>query len=252
MALIPSALFLFDTTAILAGKTLDWQAFSQLGECYVPNGVLEQLEFMCDRASEPDTERASREFMRFYPNGGWKKTSITAEHPTLKPAPGNKLSQRARLVQQILGCAYGLALRYPDRLIVLVANDQPMLQQLHQLQTKNLCGLPLPPMMQWVRLQRRPPVITQHMQRMRSQSGNPSASTGQSPQRKVVHPDAKQGWDPPKKRWAPWRSLDLQGLVSNTVSLLIVVAILGGLWRFVSPSTFAQFWQRLPIVGAPK
>ncbi len=249
MALIPSVLFLFDTTALLASKTLNWQEFAKLGECYVSASGLEQIEFMCDRASEPETERAAREFMRFYPTSGWKKTSKTAEHPALKPAPGHKLSKRARIVMDALGCAYALALRYPDRLIVVVANEQPLLQQVTGLQTKNLCGLPVPALLQWVRSQRRPPVITHHVQQMRStQGGNktgPSDAVGR-------YPNADQGWDAPKRRWAIWRSLNTSGIFSTVISWMMLLVLIGVGWRIVNPVSFNQFWQQLPLVGKPK
>lgn len=265
MALIPSVLILFDTTALVTGKSLDWQEFSRLGECYVPAPVLEQMEFMCDRASEPELESTAREFMRFYPTSGWKKTSLQAEHPTLKPAPGHNLSRRARLALEVASGAYGLALRYPERLIVLVANDQPMLQQVMGLKTSNLCGLPMAAFLQWVRSQRRPPVINHHLQLMRASAakpgstGNPSAtrtSTATSEPRSAAlrseTPSVRPGMYTAKRQRAKVRSRQFFSLVSNLVSLVIFLVVIAAIWRFVSPASFTQFWNWLPFVGSPR
>lgn len=267
MALIPSVLILFDTTALTAGKSSEWQEFSRLGECYLPEGVLEQMEYLCDRSSEPELESTAREFMRFYPTSGWKKTSLQAEHPTLKPTPGHTLSKRARLSLEVASCAYGLALRYPERLIVLVANDQSLLQQVMSLKIKNLCGLPLPALLQWVRSQRRPPVVNHHLQLLRT-SGQPdpsvkrSSTTSTKPVNNasrsaaVTHTDTpaavRPGMYTAKRQRVKVRSRQFFSLVANLVSLVVFVTILAAFWRFVSPGSFNQFWNRLPIVGSPR
>jgi hypothetical protein len=267
MALIPSVLILFDTTALTAGKTLEWQEFSRLGECYLPEGVLQQMDYLCDRGSEPELESTVREFMRFYPTSGWKKTSLQAEHPNLKSAPGHTLSKRARLSLEVASCAYGVALRYPERLIVLIANDQSLLQQVMGLKLKNLCGLPLPALLQWARSQRRPPVVTQHLQSLRT-SGQPEPSTRRSPaaSAKAVNtasrsaaatptdptPAVRPGMYTAKRQRVKVRSRQFFSLVSNLVSLVIFLIVLAAFWRFVSPGSFEQFWNRLPVVGGPR
>jgi len=240
------SLILLDTTALLTGKTSDWQEFTKLGECYVPELVLEQMNYMCDRASEPEVESVAREFGRFYPDSGWKKTSMKADHPSLKPSPGHTLSKRARLVLDGLGCAYGLALRYPDRLVVLVSGDQAMLQQAFNLETKNLCGIPVPALMQWVRSARRPPVVTQHLQQMRpGADGDAHGTRPTSGKRRGTAPLPSAS----AQRRLSGRSLS--ELFSTLVSLAMFILIIGVIWRFVSPTSFNQFWQNLPVVGKP-
>ncbi|MDX2245116.1 MAG: PIN domain-containing protein [Leptolyngbyaceae cyanobacterium bins.302] len=267
MALLPPISIVFDTTALLAGKTLNWQEFSRLGECYVPEAVLEQMQFMCDRASEPETESTAREFSRFYPTSGWKKTSLKAEHPLLKPAPGHNLSKRARLALDVVECCYGLALRYPDRLVVLVANEQPMLQQVMGLQTKNLCGMPVSALLQWVRSQRRPPVVNHHLQLMRSakpgQSSQSSlneagtrrtstATTRPTSTTAAASTAVRPGMYTAKRQRSSLRSRQFFSLLSNLVSLVILLVVLAAIWRFVSPASFNQFWQNLPILGTQR
>lgn len=261
MALLPSILILFDTTALLAGKTREWQEFSRLGECYVSEGVVEQMQFMHDRASEPDVETTAREFNRFYPTSGWKQTSAIAEHPSLKPAAGHTLSKRARLSLEVLGCAYGLALRYPESLVVLVANDQPMLKQVLGLQTKNLCGLPLAAFIQWHRSQRRPPVVSQHLQQLRSQPApigdliarkSVASKSGKSPSPRsavVSPPSVSYGV---KRQQQAARSLRISSLLSSLVSVVILLVAVAAVWRVISPASFNQLWQQSPIGGAKK
>lgn len=266
MALLPSLLIVFDTTALVVGNTSEWQEFSRLGECYVPEGVLEQMELMCDRATEPEVERTAREFMRFYPTSGWKKTGIRAEHAALKPTPGHALSQRARLSLAVASGGYGLALRYPERLIVLIANDQALLQQVLGLSLKNLCGLPVPALLQWTRSQRRPPIINQHLQQMRTgQPAKASANHKPAPATALISnpgrslnatrtatPEVRPGVYTAQRQRGKVRSRQLMSLFSSLVSLAMVLGVIATIWRFISPTSFAQLWNQLPFIGAPK
>lgn len=261
--LLPPILLLFDTTALLATKTRDWQEFLQLGECHVPDAVLEQMEYMNDRASEPEVEAIAREFNRFYPNSGWKKTNSLAEHPNLKVAAGHSLSKRARLSLDVLRCAYGLALRYPNSLIVLVANDQSMLKQVLDMQVKNLCGLPLTALVQWNRTQRRPQTVSQHLLNLRTPSdvvGDPI-----KPRRLRVAPSTARSHHPPASAPAPKvvslqadrqrkaaKSLKVSSFVSNLISLGVLVIAIAAVWRVVHPVSFNQLWQQLPLVQKQK
>lgn len=261
MALIPPLLLLFDTSALLAGNSRDWQEFARLGECYVAEGVLDAMEFMSDRAAEPGQESTAREFLRFYPTHGWKKTNILAEHASLKAVAGHTLSKRARLVLEVLQGAYGIALRYPDSLIILVSTDQPMLQKVTGLEKSNLCGLPLAALVQWSRSQRRPPVVSHHLQLMRATQNSATAA----PKKNVATPASRQpgptratapsaeGWSAPTPRRRRNRILtQLLRWGSNLVSIALLVAAIAIAWRFISPATFNQFWQQIPFVGNSK
>ena len=257
MSLIPSLILLFDTSALLGSNIRLWQEFSKLGECFLAEAVVEQMEYMSDLASEPQVEAAAREFNRFLPNSGWKKTSTKTEHPSLKPAPGHTLSKRARLGQEVLECAYGLALRYPDRLIVLVANDQPMLQRVFGLQAANLCGMPLSVLVQWARSQRRPPVVTQHLQRMRAATKPPTQPKEEPFQSKDVlraaaaESSGKVVSYQAQRQRRRMRTFRLSSLLAQLTSLVILVVAIAAVWRVVHPVSFNQFWQKLPIVGKP-
>jgi len=268
MTLLPPFSLVFDTTALIVGKTIDWQEFSRLGDCYVPEVVFAQIEFMCDRASESETERVAREFMRFFPISGWKKTGTKAEHPLLKPTPGHTLSKRARLALEVVEVAYGMALRYPDRLIVLVANDQPMLQQVLNLQTQNLCGMPVPALLQWVRSQRRPPVVNHHLQLMRTTVNQMSVASTSLPAKRTAQPTSatrrsatttrgatpsvRPGQYTAKRQRAEVLSRRIFGLLFNLVALVFLLVIVAATWRFFSPTSFDQFWRTLPFVGTQR
>jgi len=218
------------------------------------------MDYLCDRASEPDVESTAREFKRFYANDSWKRTGIQAEHATLKPTPGHTLSKRARLALTVAGCAYGMALRYPDSVIVLITNDQPLLQKVMGLQVNNLCGMPFTALMQWSRSQRRPSVVHHHLQLMRAAGTPGKASATVKPATKSMHgmPSARiadpvaPGTYTAKRQRSQSRSRILSGLFSNLVSLVILVVVIATIWHFVNPASFAQFWKSLPIVGASK
>jgi hypothetical protein len=258
MGLLPSLLIVFDTTALLSGQTRDWLEFSQLGECYLPEAILEEMQSLNDHASDPAIEKVAREFNRFYPTSGWKRTGIRAEHPSLTPAEGHTLSKRSRLALEVLQCAYGMARRHPSCLVVLVANDQPMLQRLLALNTANLCGLPLAAFLLWSRTQRRPAAITHHLQRMRS----PTAIAGDEVPARKVGPPPPSPWPPepevPASRPTSYqatrqrrnlRSAQISRLLSSVVTWLVVAIAIAVVWRVVHPSSFQQFWRQLPIVG---
>jgi PIN domain len=188
MSLLPSFILVFDSTALLAGNTHDWQNLAHLGECFVPVAVWEEIRSLNDRAPDAETEAKAREFARFYTESGWKRTDALAEHSSLNPVAGHTLSKRARLSLEVLECAYGLARRHPQGLVILVANDQPMLQRLTPLRTHNLCGVPFATLLQWSRTQRKPETVSKHLQLMRSSA---AASAPDQPSQTKLYQSAQ-------------------------------------------------------------
>ncbi len=268
MSLLPSFVIVFDTTALLAGKTREWQQFSQLGECLVTEGVLEVMNALCDRAPEPAIEATAREFARFYPTSGWNVSLAIAEHPSLKPADGHSLSQRARLSLEVLKCAYGVARRRRDSLVIVVANDQPMLQKIQGLNTKNLCGIPLAALLQWTRTQRRPAAVAHYLQLTRSPetaatigTSRPSASPkSASPKSSIAKPTGRLVTAPTPvisrsarqtsaRQTSARRSPHWSRLLANIVNLIVIVTVGAVAWRFISPASFNQLWRQIPMVG---
>jgi hypothetical protein len=256
MSLLPSFVIVFDTTALLAGKTREWQQFSQLGECLVTEGVLEAMNELCDRAPEPAIEATAREFIRFYPTSGWQVSLAIAEHPSLKPVDGHSLSQRARLSLEVLKGAYGVARRRRDSLVIVVANDQPMLQKIQGLNTKNLCGIPLAALMQWSRTQRRPAAVAHYLQLTRSPE---TAATIATSRQTVSSPYSKSTgrlataptpvMSRSARKTSARRPAHWSRLVANGVNLIVFLTVGAIAWRFISPASFNQLWQKVPIFG---
>jgi hypothetical protein len=237
----------------VAGKTRDWQLFARAGECFVPRAVLEEIEFLCNRASEPDIERAAREFSRFYPESGWHSTLSIATHPALKRTEAQALSHKAQLSFTVAQTAYGLSRNRSDCLVVLVANDQSLMQRIRLIDAPNLCAIPLAAMMVWCRTLRRPAVVSTQMQVMRQPV---TVAGGMNTVGKLPRSTASPVRVPPpavkclQPRPLPQRhALRLQQTFYNLLTLLLVASVVLGVWRVIEPASFERFWQQLPIVG---
>lgn len=264
MSLLPPLLIVLDISALLAGRTREWQEFSRTGECYVPRAVLDEMAVLKEQASEPEIESVAREFARFYPNSGWKEATAIADHASLKPVEGHTLSKKARLSTTVLQYVYGLAERRSDALVILVANDQPLLKRLQALNMPNICGLPFTALVQWSRTQRRPPVVTHHMQGMKSPApvsgdltaARPASTTATSPKAiakpaSTLQPLPTRSTSAPSEQWdarRPKRQLPIKPLLGNLFNLLVLVIVVGVIWRFAHPKSFAQVWNQLPFV----
>lgn len=253
MAALPPVLILLDISALLAGRTRDWQLFSRVGTCYVPRAVLEEMEFLCNRASEPEVERVAREFSQFYPTSGWQPSVSIATHPSLRPAPGQSLSSKARLSLAVAQTAYGLSRNRSEALVVLVANDQSLIRRLRIIDAPNLCGIPMTALVQWGRTLRRPLVVTNHLQMMRSPVGVVGGMTTVSPSMRSA--TVQRAAAAPSKRTVTRRppaaphSLRIAQAFYNLLTLLLITLLGLGIWRVVQPASFEQFWQQLPIPG---
>jgi len=253
MAANPELLLLFDLEVLLQGQPRDWQAYQSLGECVIPKPVQRQLSTLAEQgAAEATIEAKAREFLRFLPKSGWQISTAIAPHPALKPAPGSTLSNRARLTQAIAECAYANASSSPHKLVVLVTNQQPLIMKLPELARPNLCGMTQAHLQQWIRSQRVPASIEQHVLDMKTvarATGNPNrppahakpakaASTPSSTPKRPRHPSDRS------RRQNPLSDVpaNLLGLV-----ILLTIGVLG--WRLVQPQSFGQTWQKL---GLPK
>lgn len=273
MTVLPPIVLLFDISAILAGKTREWQDFARVGECFVPRVVLEEIEFLQHRASEPDAERTAREFTRFYPDSGWKSSLSIASHPALKAAPGQAMSSKARLSLSVAQTAYGLSRNRPEALVVLVANDQGLMQKLRMIDASNLCGIPVSALLQWSRTLRRPAVIATQMQTMRSpvEAGSRSMGNRAATESSVYRPTARSTHRSATRatsRTTAVRSTSVQraatrqstapssarlgSLLYNLLTLAIVAAAILGVWRIIAPDSFGLFWQQLPFAEQTK
>jgi hypothetical protein len=254
MAVIPPFLLLFDVSALMGGGTREWREFSRIGECFVPKVVLEEINFLTGRASEPTQEQTSREFVRFYPESGWKSVSAIATHPSLKPAEGHNLSKRARLTLTLIQAAYGLARNRPDGLVVIVSNDQGLMQRLRALETPNLCAIPVVALVQWSRSERKPPVVIHQLQAMRSTVGAtataiPGKQTKTIPPTQVKAATSKQSET--RRSTRPAFRLPIAKIFYNLLTAAIVAFVVLALWKVAFPTSFDQFWRQLQQFDQP-
>ena len=173
---LPPILVVVDLSAIMAGTTREWQEYSRVGKCFLSQVVYEEIEFLCNRAPEPNLEKTSREFIRFYPNSGWQVSTANETHPSLTPADSQALSKQARLALATVQCAYGLSQEQTTQLVVLVSNSQPLLQRLQALEAPNLSGITATAILQWARTGQRPVAVTQQLQSMIKAGNSPGNS----------------------------------------------------------------------------
>ena len=262
MAASASILLVFDVSALIPGKTREWQEFAQVGQCVLPQAVSEEMQFLCDRATEPDIETTAREFSRFYPNSGWQVTTANASHPKLQPASGQTLSKKARRALAVAQTAYGLTQEQPNALVVLVANNQPLLKSMQGLGVETLGGLTTALLRQWSRSGQPPAAIAKQLQVAKSRPATSSVASPNSSVRpnSAMHPTmGGNGKVPPALSRASVKTKTKPrsghpGAFSQMISgLLALVFFLGGsllLWRFIQPASFNQVWQQLGLPGA--
>lgn len=253
MAALPPFLILLDLSALMASGVRHWQEFSRLGECFLPKAVLEEIQMLCEHAIEPAQARTAKEFVRFFPESGWKATTSIAQHPALKPAEGHTLSKKSRLSLVTAQAAYGLARNRPEGLVVVAANDQGLIQRLRMLNTPNLCGLPLTVLVQWSRSARKPPVVANQLHAMRlmvgavtpsvSRSLNKVTPTVAAAQPKVSQP--AQSLNRPAVR----RSFRPAQVFYNLLTVTIMAIAILAAWRVVHPASFNKLWQQIPFLG---
>jgi hypothetical protein len=255
MVALPPFILLFDISALLAGNPQHWKEFSRLGECLVPQAVLEEMQFLCDRAPETTLEQTAREFMRFYPKLHWEETTLLVEHPSLQPAEGHTLSKQARLSLSVAQTAYGVACNRPDAIVVLIANDQALLRRVQILKVPNLCGVPLAALVQWNRTLRRPPLVSHYLQLLRS----PVQTTGSTSNAKSEGTSNAPKSSFSSVRFAPRRITTYQRvvrfpwfrlLIANLVVIGVALIVLVSMWRLLHPPSFDRFWKQFSSSSA--
>ena len=274
MSAPPPILLLFDVSALLARTTREWQEFSQMGACCVPKVILEEIQFLCDRAPEPDQEKKAREFMRFYPQSDWQMTEADADHPLLQPPAEEALSKTARLALAVAQCAYGLSQEEPNKLVIFVTNEYKLLQKIRSLAVLNLCPLPESTFVQWVRTQQRPIAVTQKLQLLTRSSSktavsqpltrppNPANAPTASRSRTTSSSTPAARSSPARNHPAHHPSRPLQrstfsgrGVGSQLVSgliALIFVAIASLIWlRMTQPANFNKLWKQMGLPALP-
>lgn len=256
MATTPPIAILLDLSTIMGSSIREWQEYSRIGNCYLPQIIYEEIEFLTGRAPEPNVEKTAREFTRFFPESGWQLTNAHAIHRTLNPAAGQNLSKQARLVVSVAQCMYGFAQENPDNLVVFVSNSQPILQRIPALNTPNLCGITAAALLQWVRTKQRPPAVTQKLQTF---SNHETLVTDSQPNIEEENPlpaNTPVMTGPASATQTPTRPRSSSNnlvtkVVSTLISLLIFVVLGLTAWRFIQPESFNQFWRQTGLPALP-
>ena len=255
-------LLLFDSSAVLARKTREWQEFSQRGECFLPLVVLDELRFLCNRAPTAEQEQTAREFSRFYPDSGWQKTAVQKSHPALKPASGQALSKKARQSLAVSQCAYGLSQDHFSRLVVLVTNDQLLLERVQALGAPNLCGITAAALLQWGRTRKQPSAVFQCLRMMETRASamgtlplrQLSVTRTTTPSKTIPIKGADTTHTGQLQRPVSMRPSSGSQLISSVLALAGVAIAGFFLWGLLQPANFNQVWQHLglpPLPGQP-
>lgn len=253
-----NVLLIFDHKTILTGRTRDWSLFDQIGTCFIPQVVMEEIQFLCTRAVNPEEETKAREFSRFMDNNNWQINQLLAEHPSFIPPDGQNMSKNARLTQSIAKSVYGLAQEYPSQLVVLVSNQQTLTNDIERLNINNLTTLTLAQFTQWLRTKQRPINVSEKMQKMitegfagaKVQPSPPQLSQSQpKPQQiNIITPSPTN-----KKEYVRESKVIVRkpGCFANFISSIL--AILGFslagliLWYLIQPNSFNQFWENMNL-----
>jgi len=260
MSDLPPILLLLDLSALLVGKPREWQEFTRLGKCYVPQPVYEEIQALSNIGVERNHEQTAKEFCRFFADSNWQLTGAGAVHPSLQPSDGQNISKRARLAQAVAECAYGFARNSPGRLVVLISNDQSLLKRIQGLGVANLSGVPVSGMLIWSRSGRRPPIVAQHLQAMRSTTVTVSSAT--VPRRvQTVAPVSTRTLPRPIKQHQPRlravqplydRPSLLHQLTSGISALVALTIALSIAWYIVQPRSFNQFLRARNLPSLPE
>lgn len=163
---LPPIVVVFDLGALMTGRTREWEMYSRLGTCYLPQVVYEEIEELAGRAAEGTQLEVAREFARFWPYSGWLLSDAAVGHRLLQPAAGAQVSKQARLVVAVAQCAYALSQERSRELVVFVSDSLRLSQRMQSLEVGNLCCINSTVLMQWARSGQRPLLVTKQVQVM--------------------------------------------------------------------------------------
>lgn len=254
-------LIIFDLSAILASHTRDWTIFDQIGTCIIPQIVMDEIDFLCKRASNPDEEKTSREFTRFIVDSTWDITEILADHPSLNSSHNEDLSKNSHLQESIAKSIYGLALEKEKKLIVSVSNKQTLRNNLDSLKQKNLCTLPLSQFIQWIRTKQIPVNVNQQIQIMtgkqvsQTQSNSSSTSNSQSFQNNNRQSSVSASNNNQYQSRNKFKTAKKSNFIGNLISYLFALigfSLVGLLiWNIAQPESFNKFWEKTGLPSLP-
>ncbi len=251
-----SIILVFEPRAILAGRTRDWSQFHKLGTCLIPQVVLEELEFLTNRAVEPEEEKIAREFCRFFPESGWQVSNYQNTHPSFQHKQGENMSKSAGLQMAISESVYGIATDNLDQLVVLVANQSNLRNDIDNIGQDNLTTLPLTRFIQWLRTQQKPVNVSQKLQNFNCSGNNSTPVTGitNSPKKKYTsstNKSSSQSSSGASAKVKKKKSNPLTPIISTILALGGFVVVGSLVWYMVQPNSFQQFWQKTGLPSLP-
>jgi hypothetical protein len=235
--------FLFDRGAILSTNQHFWQAASKSGYCLLPQLVVDEIKRIAEEASpnpaqNSASENSAIEFIRYLPKSKWQITDLLKSHAELNTSD-NQLSRNARLSILVGQYAYGVAEEHPDRLTVMVTDDQALIRKINELNIDQLCATTAIATKQWVFVGEIPSVV---------ERAEGTFKLGQ----KI----AKHGFRPLQNSNRGSISIGRIALNLAGIGMTALVLGLGSLfaWQHFQPQQFRQFWQKtgLPNFSQPK
>lgn len=248
---------IFDLTAILMGKTRDWELFEQLGTCFIPQIVKEEIDFLCKRATEPEQEKTAREFTRFLSKSNWKINNLIADNPNFTVLNGEENSKNARLQQAIAKSIYGLAKENNEQLIVLISNQKNLRNEIENLNINNLTTLTLVQFTQWLRTKQLPINVSEKIQKINTKNLTTEEITINKKetfptQKKVIPSNSVNSITPSTKAKVKPKSKLIQNLIAYLMAIIGFTLVILTLWYFLQPNSFNQFWQKKGLPSLPK
>ena len=242
-------ILVFELTTILSGCTRDWVDFGNHAPCYLPEVVLQELNFLTQRAVTPKEEKIAREFNRFFPDSGWEITSTMTPHPSLTPKETENISKQARLIGAIAESVYDLALRNSEGVVILVSSNGNLKRDLLQTGIKNLAVISSAQLKQWVRYNEVPMAVTDIIEQL-STDGHNSASVskikGNLKSQSVNNSSnrASNVGNNQKLRVKSEENLS-QIIKAGFLAIGSLTITIGVAWYFIAPESFGKTWERI-------
>lgn len=242
-------ILVFDLTTILSGCTRDWVDFSNHAPCYLPEVVLQELNFLTQRAVTPKEEKIAREFSRFFPDSGWEITATMSAHPAISHKEGENLSKQARLSVAIAESVYDLALKKFSEIVIFVSDNGNLKRELNQIQQPNLATISTAQLKQWIRTEEIPSAVQEILTKFPNQNHrqikNNLPKNNQFKQTNSASLSQKSSSSSTKRRKSEDSILSILKstfLAITTLTLTVAVA-----WYFIAPKSFLQTWQKLGL-----
>lgn len=248
-------ILVFELTTILSGCTRDWTKFSDKGECYLPEVVLQELNFLTQRAITPKDEKIAREFSRFFPDSGWQITSTMSSHPALTAKDGESISKKARLSIAIAESVYDLALRHSEQIVIFVTNDGNLKRELNQIGQTNLAIISSSQLKQWIRADETPQAVQDVMENLSFQENNQVSSHNSLKTSKLKRISSSLGKTNNAKNLNSRKVQSQRNLQRNTggnifgiiksgfLTVATLITTIGVAWYFIAPQSFWKTWE---------